>query len=285
MLERLFHIDSEGDARPDDVTAFRQIIFRHYKEYGRNLPWRRTDDPYQILISEIMLQQTQVERVALYYGRFLTAFPDLATLAQAPVQEILRAWQGLGYNRRALYLKRLASQVVEEFGGQLPDSVEVLRTLPGVGPATAGALAAFAFDQPAVFLETNIRRVFLHFFFPSATGVRDRQLLLLVDQTLDRTCPRLWYYALMDYGAMLKMDASNANKRSAHYRKQSPFENSNRQIRSRILQVLLNNSPLHQEQVEKAGGQRPARVRRIISQLLAEGFLERRGGFLSIHTD
>jgi A/G-specific adenine glycosylase len=118
-----------------------------------------------------MLQQTQVDRVTRWYCRFLTAFSDLATLAQASVHAILSVWQGLGYNRRALFLQRLARQVVEEFGGRLPDSLEVLRTLPGIGPATAGALAAFAFNRPAVFLTTNIRRVFLHFFFPRATGV------------------------------------------------------------------------------------------------------------------
>jgi A/G-specific adenine glycosylase len=283
-MERLCHLNEEGALSPDGEAAFRQIIYRHFQRHGRDFPWRRTDNPYQILVSEIMLQQTQVERVARWYGPFLTAFPDLATLAQAPVQAILRVWQGLGYNRRALSLKRLARRVVEEFGGRLPDSMEVLRTLPGVGPATAGALAAFAFNQPAVFLETNIRRVFLHFFFPSAIGVRDRQLLPLVEQTLDLTCPRLWYYALMDYGARLKMQASNANRRSAHYRKQSPFENSDRQIRSRILQMLLNDSPLQQERVEEAGGQIPARVRRIISQLVAEGFLEQREGVLSINS-
>jgi A/G-specific adenine glycosylase len=283
-MERLCLLNDEGALSPEGVAAFRQIIYGHFHRHGRDFPWRRTDDPYQILVSEIMLQQTQVERVARWYDRFLSAFPDLATLAQAPVHEILRVWQGLGYNRRALSLKRLACRVAEEFGGRLPDSMEVLRTLPGIGPATAGAIAAFAFNRPAVFLETNIRRVFLHFFFPRATGVSDRQLLPLVGHTLDPVCPRLWYYALMDYGAKLKMQASNANRRSAHYRKQSLFENSERQIRSRILQMLLDNSPLHQERVEEAGGQSPARIRRVISQLVAEGFLEQREGLLSINS-
>jgi A/G-specific adenine glycosylase len=283
-MERLCQLDAAGFLSPDGVAPFREIIYGHFQIYGRDFPWRRTDDPYEILVSEIMLQQTQADRVARWYGRFLAAFPDLETLAQASVHAILSVWQGLGYNRRALLFQRLARQVVEEFGGQLPDSPEVLRTLPGVGLATAGALAAFAFNRPAVFLETNIRRVFLHFFFPRSTGVTDRQLFPLVGQTLDTTCPRLWFYALMDYGASLKMQGPNANRRSANYRKQSPFENSDRQIRSRILQILLKDSPLHQEHVEQAGGQRPARVRRIISQLVAEGFLEQREGFLSINS-
>jgi A/G-specific adenine glycosylase len=283
-MERLCQLDAAGVLSPDGVTAFREIIYGHFQRHGRDFPWRHTDDPYEILVSEIMLQQTQVDRVTRWCRRFLRAFPDLATLAQASVHAILSVWQGLGYNRRALFLQRLARQVVEEFGGRLPDSPEVLRTLPGVGPATAGALAAFAFNRPVVFLETNIRRVFLHFFFPRATGITDRQLFPLVGQTLDTACPRLWFYALMDYGASLKMQAANANRRSAHYRKQSPFENSDRQIRSRILQILLRDSPLHQELVEEAGGQRPARVRRIISQLVAEGFLEQREGILRINS-
>ena len=283
-MESLCHFDAAGVLSPHGVTVFREIIYGHFQRHGRDFPWRRTDDPYEILVSEIMLQQTQVDRVTRWYGRFLTAFPDLATLAQASVHEILSVWQGLGYNRRGLFLQRLARQVVEEFGGRLPDSPEILRTLPGIGPATAGALATFAFNRPVVFLETNIRRVFLHFFFPHSTGVTDRQLFPLVGQTLDTTRPRLWFYALMDYGASLKAQAPNPNRRSAHYRKQSPFENSDRQIRSRILQMLLKESPLHKNLVEKADGQRPTRVRRIISQLVAEGFLEQREGFLSINS-
>ncbi len=267
------------------MAAFRGLIYQHSQEHYRDLPWRRTTDPYRILVSEIMLQQTQVERVLQWYDRFLAAFPDLFTLARASSEEILRAWQGLGYNRRALALKRLAGRVCEEFGGRIPDDAEVLKTLPGVGPATAGALAAFAFNRPAVFLETNIRRVFLHHFFPHAAGVEDRQLLPLVAQTLDAGRPRTWYYALMDFGASLKSGIANANRRSAHYRRQPRFENSDRQIRSRILQALLHHSPLPREEVEKAGPQSPARVRRLISQLAAEGFLVQQGGFLSIRKD
>ncbi len=283
-MDRLCRLDAVGALSPEGVAAFRQIIYGHFEKSGRDFPWRRTHDPYEILVSEIMLQQTQVERVAQWYDRFLTAFPNLAALAQASVHAVLSAWQGLGYNRRALALHRLARRVVEEFGSQLPDSLEALRTLPGVGPATAGALAAFAFNQPAVFLETNIRRVFLHFFFPRATGVADKQLLPLVAQTLDTARPRPWYYALMDYGASLKAHAPNPNRRSAHYRPQSPFENSDRQIRSRILQMLLKDSPLPQERLEDAAGAKPARVRRIIFQLVAEGFLEQREGLLSINS-
>ena len=193
-----------GRLTPAAVRRFRRRLYRFYHDQGRQLPWRDTADPYHILVSEIMLQQTQVARVALQYEPFLQAFPDVFSLARAPLRDIMARWQGLGYNRRALALQGIARRLVAEFQGRLPASVDTLRTFSGIGEATAGALAAFAFNQPVVFIETNIRRVFLHCFFPGKSGVRDREILPLVDQTLDRERPRPWYYALMDYGAMLK---------------------------------------------------------------------------------
>ena len=149
--------------------------------------------------------------------------PTFRALARAPLRDIMAAWQGLGYNRRALALMGIARRVVAEFDGSLPASVETLRTFPGIGEATAGALAAFAFNQPVVFIETNIRRVFLHCFFPGRSGVRDREILPLVDQTLDRQRPRLWYSALMDYGAMLKRAGPNPNLRAPTSRGRPPL--------------------------------------------------------------
>jgi A/G-specific adenine glycosylase len=266
-----------GRLTPAAARRFRRRIYRYFHDHGRQMPWRDTADPYRILISEIMLQQTQVERVALKYDPFLTAFPDLSALARAPLRDLLANWQGLGYNRRALALQRLARQVVAEFDGRLPDSVAALRTLPGIGPATAGALAAFAFNQPVVFIETNIRRVFLHFFFPGRSGVTDQEILPLVDQTLDRRHPRPWYYALMDYGAMLKRAAPNPNRRSAHHQRQAPFAGSDRQIRGLILQALLKTPVLSLESLIEAVGQSPARTTRLTHTLLREGFLEQQG--------
>lgn len=159
------------------VKKFQAEIYRHYQTHKRAMPWRQTRNPYHILVSEIMLQQTQVERVLGKFGSFLERFPDVASLARAPWPEVLAVWQGLGYNRRALALKRLAQRVVEDWEGELPRSTEGLRSLPGIGPATAGALQAFAFEQPVTFIETNIRRVFLHFFFPGQEGVPDREIL------------------------------------------------------------------------------------------------------------
>jgi A/G-specific adenine glycosylase len=267
---------------PGEVRAFRQIIYQHFRKHGRDLPWRARQDPYAILVSEIMLQQTQVERVMLKYEPFLARFPNFASLARAPLREVLAAWQGLGYNRRAVALKNIAQRVVQEFQGRVPQGVETLRSLPGIGAATAGALAAFAFQQPAVFLETNIRRVFLHFFFPARQGVKDGEILPLVAQTLDRARPRRWYYALMDYGAWLKKAEPNPNRRSAHYQRQAPFANSTRQIRGQILKTLVAHPELSVQDLVLAVGNEPQRVKGIIGQLVAEGFLERRGERLSI---
>jgi A/G-specific adenine glycosylase len=264
------------------IRAFRQTIYRHFQEHGRRLPWRETRDPYCILVSEIMLQQTQVERVLQKYEGFIARFPSFAALAEAALPEVLAAWQGLGYNRRALALKRLAEKVVSEFGGSLPDSPEVLTTLPGIGSATAGALAAFAFTRPAIFIETNIRRVFLHFFFPHQDGVRDRDLLPLVEQTLDREDPRRWYYALMDYGVWLKKEVTNPNRRSAHYNRQSPFVNSDRQVRGLILKILLEHPSLTQVELAERVGQSPARTGAMLRRLAEEGFLNRAGEFFLI---
>jgi A/G-specific adenine glycosylase len=271
-----------GRVSPAAIHRFRRHLYRFFQEQGRQMPWRTTTDPYHILVSEIMLQQTQVERVALKYEPFMSAFPDVLCLARAPLRDIMARWQGLGYNRRALALQRIARLVVTDFDGRLPASVETLCTFPGIGAATAGALAAFAFNQPAVFIETNIRRVFLHCFLPGKSEVRDREILPLVDQTLDRQQPRSWYYALMDYGAMLKRATPNPNRRSAHHQRQAPFADSDRQIRGLILKALLRSPALPLEELVQAVGKSPARTTGLIHRLIKEGFLEQKGVRLCI---
>ena len=268
----------------DRVKKFQAAIYQHYKAHKRSMPWRQTRNPYHILVSEIMLQQTQVERVLGKYGSFLEKFPDVASLAQAPWPEVLAVWQGLGYNRRALSLKRLAQRVAEDWEGELPRSAEGLRSLPGIGPATAGALRAFAFEEPVAFIETNIRRVFLHFFFPGQEEVTDREILPLVEETLDRERVRDWYYALMDFGAAMKAAGPNPNRRSAHYARQSPFGGSNREVRSLILQALLGASSQALPLAELTTGVRlnPARINAALEQLLTEGFVVREGDNLRL---
>ena len=144
---------------------FQKIIYAHYRTHGRILPWRFEKDPYKIFVSEVMLQQTQVSRVRKKYGAFLKQFPDFRALSVASVSAVLRAWQGLGYNRRALYLKRAAERIVHAHGGKIPREIGELEALPGIGPATARSIRAFAFNEPDIFIETNIRSAYLHFFF------------------------------------------------------------------------------------------------------------------------
>ena len=171
------------------MQGLREKILSYYKEHGRNLPWRNTDNRYHIFVSEIMLQQTGVERVLVKYPRFLAEFPDFDTLAQTTQKKILSVWHGLGYNRRCIYLRESAGKICSRFSGKLPKSEKHLLSLPGVGRATCGALLAFCFNEPAVFLETNIRQVFIHFFFRDSERVSDSRMLPLVEKTLDRSNP------------------------------------------------------------------------------------------------
>ena len=245
------------------------------------MPWRHISDPYHILVSEIMLQQTQVERVVPKYERFIQAFPNPKSLAESETAQLLRLWQGLGYNRRALYLRSAAQQIMEKHAGKFPRTLEDIDALPGVGKATAGAIMAYAYQGPSAFIETNVRRVFLHFFFPNGRKVTDDRLIPLVERAVDKKNPRDWYYALMDYGTMLKKSVSrNPNRRSAHYAKQSKFEGSNRQIRGRVLKILLKNKKMAESELVSELGD--IRAGKSVSQLVSEGFLRREGNSIVI---
>lgn len=285
-------------ALPDKAVLadFRQTVLAHYRAHGRDLPWRRTRDPYRILISEIMLQQTQVPRVLVKYEEFLAAFPTIDVLAAASLEAVLRAWQGLGYNRRARSLKRLADLVSTELNGEMPRSLPELLRLPGVGPATAAAVAAFAYGEAHPFIETNIRAVYLHHFFPDRTDVTDREILPLVEATLDHADPRTWYYALMDYGVELKRTQPNPSRRSRHHTRQSPFLGSKRQLRAQVLRAVLDRPGATAAEIARAldegrlfGGSAIApgfcppgaemeRMAQVLAELVAEGFLREEGG-------
>ncbi|MDH5406613.1 MAG: A/G-specific adenine glycosylase [Candidatus Aminicenantes bacterium] len=262
---------------PDVIAAFQGVIYQHYRQHARQFPWRMTDNPYHILVSEMMLQQTQTDRVLEKYEPFLRAFPDFPSLAKAPLKEVLKVWQGLGYNRRALALKKIAQRVEAEFHGNLPSRVEVLMTFPGIGKTTSSAVVTFAFNKPTVFIETNIRRVFIHFFFQNQANIKDSEMLPVVEKMLDASHPRQWYYALMDYGAMLKNKNENPNRRSAHYRKQARFQDSNRQIRGMILKALITQSALSEAELVQKLKLRHARVKPNLIQLQKEGFIRNRG--------
>jgi A/G-specific adenine glycosylase len=238
------------------------------------MPWRDEPTPYNVVVSEVMLQQTQVSRVLEKYPPFVAAFSDFAALATAPTPAVLAMWQGLGYNRRALNLQRLALVVAHQFGGKLPRATTDLAKLPGIGPGTAGAIAAFAFNEPVPFIETNIRRAFIHHFFSDQEKILDSELLPIIEIALDHANPREWYYALMDYGAHLAKTVPNPNRRSSHYVRQSKFEGSDRQIRGAIVRLLLEFPVLTAQDVaNRFPGEPPDRIAKILDQLTKEGFL------------
>lgn len=258
--------------------AFARAVLAHYRRHGRHdLPWRRTRDPYRILVSEVMLQQTQVARVLPKYQAFLREFPTAAALAAAPLGQVLRAWQGLGYNRRAKLLHDAAREVTQHHGGRFPRSLSGLQALPGIGPYTAGAVMAFAYNQPVVMIETNIRTACLYHFFPGKTGVADRELLPRLRRALQGREPRLWYAALMDYGSYLKSAIGNQNRRSRHYAKQAKFAGSDRQIRGAILRELSCGSRTEAKLAAALLPSPSARVERQLAALLQEGLIQKRG--------
>lgn len=258
---------------------FVTTVQHYYREHGRHtLPWRKTHNPYRILVSEIMLQQTQVERVIPKYQNFLKQFPTVEVLAAATLGEVLVAWQGLGYNRRAKMLHACAQVVVRELGSKWPKTREGLLALPGVGPYTASAVLAFAFNIPSVLIETNLRTVYIHHFFRNELDVPDSALLPIIERTLDTDNPRVWYAALMDYGSHLKATIGNKSRASKHHVKQSTFAGSNRQIRGAVIRTLGKggSSTLKNLQKELLSFE-PERIIQQLHALVAEGMVVKVG--------
>jgi A/G-specific adenine glycosylase len=265
------------------MKAFTDTIWNHYKKYGRDLPWRHDTSTYRVVVSEIMLQQTQAPRVIKKFESFLKRFPDWQSLASAPTIDVLKEWQGLGYNRRGLNLQRLAQTV----NGKLPDTHEELLELPGIGPNTAGSVLAFAFNHPHPFIETNIRTVFIHFFFKNTRGkVDDKKLMPLITEALadkrNQKNPREWYYALMDYGCYLKQTEINPSRKSKHHVKQSRFKGSNRELRSHILKMILKKSATEEEILKAFPDKEAAVILKNVKDLEKEGFLKFKNNLLHI---
>lgn len=265
-----------------EIATFQKTIWAYYKKNGRfSLPWRKTSDPYKILVSEMMLQQTQVGRVIPKYTEFLKRFPSIKILAQASLSDVLKAWQGLGYNRRAKFLHLLAKEVVQSYKGKLPSTETELLKLPGIGRATASALMAFAFNKPTVYLETNVRSVFLFHFFKDSDAVGDDQLLLFVERAASEQDPRTWNWALLDYGSHIKSAHGNPNLRSKHYTRQSKFEGSDRQLRGQILQLLAwgNKTERGMASIVSVGSRK---MKQVLAGLLMDGLVSKRGPLYSI---
>lgn len=222
-----------------NVSLFQKIVQDYYLNNKRDLPWRKTDDPYKILVSEMMLQQTQVNRVIPKYLEFLHSFPNIEALASTDLSQVITAWSGLGYNRRAKFLWQAARTLQSEYGSHIPQAITEIQKLPGIGQNTAGAIVAYAFDQPVLFVETNIRTVYIHHFFRARADISDKEILDTLEITIPDTGIREWYWALMDYGTYLKKTNSSNIAQSKHYKKQSSFEGSLRQIRGLVLKALI----------------------------------------------
>lgn len=260
-------------------------MWAYYEAHGRNeLPWRILDangqlDPYHVMVSEIMLQQTQVGRVIPKYEQFLARFPDVQSLASAPLADVLTMWSGLGYNRRAKFLWQAAQMIVRDFNSVFPRTTPELVKLPGIGINTAGAIVAYAFDRPVTFIETNVRTVLIHHFFADEADIPDKQLVPLLQQIMDNIVsegiegrtPRTWHWALMDYGTHLKQTVGNMSRQSKTYAKQSTFKGSKRQVRGQVLKLLsemgrLDLATLQKDIVDE-------RLQSVLEDLIREEFI------------
>lgn len=262
-----------------DLAAFRRVIWSRYRKEGRHdLPWRKTHDPYRILVSEVMLQQTQVERVIPFYTAVIKKFPTASKLAAAPLSSVLTAWQGLGYNRRA----KMLWEASKEMRGKKRFSIEELEALPGVGPYTARAVAAFAYNEDAIFVETNIRTVVIHHFFPKKKIVHDRDIEKILAAALPAGKAREWYSALMDYGSHLKRSGISHNAKSRAYIRQSAFKGSMREARGVIVRSLTKGPATAASLMRLLGPGRKTQMRQALRTLRSEGLLELRAGRFSL---
>lgn len=263
------------------ISDFRETVWRHYHHNKRAMPWRDDTQPYYVLVSELMLQQTQVDRVIPKFAAFIAAFPDVKSLANAELSEVLKLWNGLGYNRRAKFLWQAAQMIQQDFAGEVPQTSENLQKLPGVGPNTAGAVMVYAYNQPVVFIETNVRTVlFHHFFANSSEQVSDVELREVAAEVLDAEHPREWYWALMDYGTYLKKTVGGRLSQSKHYKKQPPLKGSLREMRGKILKVLSNGACTDAELKERVGAD--ARYENALQALVREEMVQCRSGVISL---
>lgn len=250
----------------EQIAEFQQTVLAKGRELYREMPWRSDTTPYFILLSEIMLQQTQVPRVMQKFAEFIEAFPTLEDLAHADFQEVLAHWSGLGYNRRARFLHQTAQKIVDN--GSFPTDEAFLRSCPGIGENTAASILVYAFNQPLIFLETNVRTVLIYTFLHNQTEKIDESVLHdLAKQSLYAENPRQWYWALMDYGTYLKKTEGNFNKMSKKHTTQSKFEGSFRQKRAAVLRCLLQKGPLDVSEISELIGYDLSLVQELIDAL------------------
>lgn len=266
-----------------ESVRFQNWVYRYFDLYGRNFPWRENRDPYRVLVSEVMLQQTQTDRVVPKYLEFLSAFPSVEDLAAAPLSQVLKHWQGLGYNRRGQYLHQAAQQIVAQHRSQVPTHLDDLLELPGIGQYTAHAILTFAYNQPHPVIETNIRAVYLYHFFVNQPKVSDSQLLPLIERTLDQANPYRWFSALMDYGAFLKKTLPNPSRGSKHHVKQSQFSGSRRQLRGHVLRQLSLHETASLAQLIETAPPSVHQIEHVLEDLTSEGLIVEDKQFDRLH--
>ena len=263
-----------------EINKFRKTVLARYRQEGRKFPWHHTD-PWGVTVSEFMLQQTRVERVVQFWENWMSLWPNPKSLAQASMEDALKAWCGLGYNRRCYFLKDTASIIVKKYNGTVPKTSGELLAFPGIGPYMAGAIACFGYNSPEVFIETNIRSAVIHCFFPDRNDVRDKEIFPILEAALDYKDPKTWYYALMDYGAALKK-SGNPGRRSAHYTRQSPFIGSFRQARGKVIRTLVSMGPSSAEEIGIASGLTGEKLYRVLERLEKESMVAETEGFYRI---
>ncbi len=230
------------------------LVWKRYDMCARKyLPWRIDCSPYSVLLSEFMLQQTQVSRVVTYFNVFVQQWPNIDSLAKENFRGILQHWNGLGYNRRAKYLHDTAKSLSHKHDGRIPDTIADLIQLPGIGIYTASAICAFAFNKKSIVLETNIRKVIIYHFFKNESCITDNQINGVLEQLVNYVDDyRTWYWALMDYGVLLGKQVINPSQKSAGYKKQSNFKGSLRKIRGRVLEVLCRCNTMSEMRLKEA---------------------------------
>ena len=231
----------------DTIEAFQNKILNWYQQNKRDLPWRNTTNPYFIHVSEIMLQQTQVERVKKYYETFLNKYPNLETLAEAQTPELLATWQGLGFNNRVLRLREATKQILQNYKGRYPQQLKQLTSLPGVGEYTASAILAFAFNIEAPVVDTNIRRVLIY-ELNLDENISIKKLQEIALQITPKGKARQWNNALMDYSSLITTASKTQIKSQGT---QGKFEGSTRQVRSTIVKELLKNNSITKQSIKE----------------------------------
>lgn len=294
------------DVADSIIGDFSAAIRQRGQDLFRPMPWREDIRPYYVLVSELMLQQTQVARVIPKFNDFIERFPNEAALASASLSDVLTLWQGLGYNRRAKYLHESAKMIMNDFEGIFPSNEQDILKLPGVGKNTAGAIQAYAFNRPVLFVETNVRTVYIHHFFKDDFDIDDKAILQIMQETVpwakgkeqpDRFShksdgamrktvglsyfrPREFYWALMDYGSLLKASGVRNIDQSRHYKKQSALEGSVRQVRGRIIRELTSGG-LSEERL-RANIFADHRYESALNGLIKDGLVRRTGETLHL---